>query len=291
MSQVVDIVNRGLVFHKTKLHVESGTSSGGQWRLATNRVPLPEELDIISAWAHKALPEGAPQPPVELPSAKSFMKFVAVPYPVTVESVEAKFTQSELLKPFSLASRPRIVRVSPAADTCTVFFDIWDVPSGKNAKQLDNRRIMFSDWTCWVRLAQKNPGVPQCPRCWRWGHVESNCPSQGNRCPKCSEPHREENHRGMASCCKAKPKAKPPQEATPEGQPCGHKSRCINCGNNHASNDRICQFWRRRFSPDWITRKYASMELARARARQPVPPNLQDAITATPRRRGPSVSQ
>ncbi|KAJ3554960.1 hypothetical protein NP233_g12315 [Leucocoprinus birnbaumii] len=93
--------------------------------------------------------------------------------------------------------------------------------------------------------------------CWRWGHTTNTCQFFAPRCPICSGPHRAENHRDHAACCKAKPKAKPPVAATPSGEPCPHGAHCINCGKTHPANDRRCPFWHHCFDRPWIERCYS----------------------------------
>lgn len=111
--------------------------------------------------------------------------------------------------------------------------------------------------------AKKCLGTPLCTRCWRYGHRSAAlvCPFKAMLCAVCSGPHSSEHHREMASCCKAKPKATPPVEATPAGEDCPHPPRCVNCSLDHKSNDRACHFWKHRFDAKWIFNKYKSMKV------------------------------
>jgi len=80
-----------------------------------------------------------------------------------------------------------------------------------------------------------HPRVAQCRNCWRWGHPTHACCAQGTKCQKCGGPHRVENHRSMAWCCKANPKSNPPREATAAGALCPHTFKCLNCKGKHSA--------------------------------------------------------
>jgi len=117
---------------------------------------------------------------------------------------------------------------------------------------------MFRGRCLLFAAAMKVSGLPQCQRCWRWGHrfnVKS-CPFRGLSCPICGEPHHINNHRDYASCCKGDAKSTPPHEPTPKGQPCSHSPRCVNCGKPHRSDSSECRFWKSRFDHQWIWKRY-----------------------------------
>ena len=67
-----------------------------------------------------------------------------------------------------------------------------------------------------------HPGVAQCCNCWHWGHPTHTCHAQGAKCQKCNGPHRVENHRLLAWCCKANPKSNLSKKATVAGVLCPH---------------------------------------------------------------------
>lgn len=107
-----------------------------------------------------------------------------------------------------------------------------------------------------IKPARSRVGSPICPRCYRWGHTGNNCYAKAPRCPLCSEYHHRENHRLLASCCKAWPKATPPVTATLEGAPCPHTASCINCKGAHTADSQHCPFWKNQFTKDWAQKQY-----------------------------------
>ncbi|KXN92026.1 hypothetical protein AN958_10356 [Leucoagaricus sp. SymC.cos] len=169
--------------------------------------------------------------------------------------------KSHLASSFTLANSPRVMHNSRRADTATVWFDVLDSQSGATAKRLINTSFQFGPSSCFVRAARSHSGVPLCQRCWRWGHSTRACRSQAPRCPRCAGPHTEAGHRQHASCCRGNPSAKPPQDPTPEGAPCPHAARCVNCKGDHSASDRRCPFWRHCFDRAWLAEKSAPSSL------------------------------
>jgi len=79
-------------------------------------------------------------------------------------------------------------------------------------------------------------------------------------CPHCNGPHKAEEHRKVASCCKGNDNTDPPILPTPQSiTECPHKAHCINCGGSHAANWHKCKFWDHRFDQQWINAKYAEV--------------------------------
>ena len=109
-----------------------------------------------------------------------------------------------------------------------------------------------------------HPGVAQCCNCWHWGHPTHACRTQGAKCQKCGGPHRVENHRLLAWCCKANTKSNPPREATAAGVPCSHTFKYLNCKGDHTADDNKCSFWRHRFDKQWHSNKAAEVRSGRA---------------------------
>jgi len=206
-----------------------------------------------------------------LPQSKSFLKILGVPYwgnnasiPITQAQVEAVIANTPVFEGVVLASRPRIMKVSPSSDMSVIWIDIWDSQKGTKGKTLINRSFNFGRHTATVRGTAMHPGVAQCCNCWRWGHPTHACRAQGTKCQKCGGPHRVENHRSMAWCCKANPKSNPPREAMADGVPCPHTFKCLNCKGEHSADDTKCPFWRHRFDKQWDANKTAELCTSRA---------------------------
>ena len=161
-------------------------------------------------------------------------------------------------------SKPRLTRNSAKSDTGTLWFDIEDSRAGLQMRNLVNRSFMYGKHRLIILPATKHVGVPQCNRCWRFGHPSNSriCPLKSKLCPICGDPHTVDYHRALATCCRGQPKHIPPIPATPDGEPCPHHARCINCGGQHRSDDRVCKYWKSRFNADWIYRRYQEQKVS-----------------------------
>ena len=156
------------------------------------------------------------------------------------------------------------MKVSPSSDMSVIWIDIWDSQKGSKGKTLINRSFNFERHTATVRGTAMHPRVAQCRNCWRWGHPTHACRAQGAKCQKCGGPHRIENHRLLAWCCKANPKSNPPREATTDGVPCPHTFKCLNCKGDHSADDNKCPFWCHCFDKQWHSNKAAEVHSGRA---------------------------
>ncbi|KDR65295.1 hypothetical protein GALMADRAFT_82031 [Galerina marginata CBS 339.88] len=150
----------------------------------------------------------------------------------------------------------RLVRNSKSSTTSTAYFNIWDSKSGYRARSLIGRTFMLGPHVLMIKESNRQAGVPQCQRCWKWGHVIQACKAQALRCPICSGPHMEEQHRDHAACCKGSLKSNPPIPATPAGEPCPHHHRCSNCKKEHSATSNKCMFWGLRFDRPAIEALY-----------------------------------
>jgi len=109
-----------------------------------------------------------------------------------------------------------------------------------------------------------HPGVAQCYSCWHWDYPTHACHAQGAKYQKCGGPHRVENHRLLAWCCKANTKSNPPREATAAGAPYYHTFKCLNCRGDHSADDNKCPFWCHCFDKQWHANKAAEVCSGRA---------------------------
>ena len=113
-----------------------------------------------------------------LPKSKSYLKIISIPfYPhenfqerLTSNDIEMILKQNQIFDNISLASKPRVIKVSPKSDISIVWIDIWDVQSGSNAKMLINKCFNIGRYIATIQGANINPGVLQCKNCWKWGH-------------------------------------------------------------------------------------------------------------------------
>jgi len=128
--------------------------------------------------------------------------------------------QNQIFNNITLASRPRVIKVSPKSDMSIIWIDIWDVQSSSKATMLINRCFNVGRYIVTIWGANMNPGIPQCKNCWKWDHATFSCRVQGSRYIKCNGPHKSENHREFGWCCKANKKSNPSQLETKKEKPC-----------------------------------------------------------------------
>ena len=261
-------INRELCNAKTEVLVDYIRSDSTGIIIITNKVGQQSNLSIIDNYIKNSTNVNALQ--VEnsrLPMSKSYLKIIGIlffPHSNSMEKltsldVETILKQNHIFDNISLASKPRVIKVSPKSDMAIVWIDIWDVQSGKNAKLLINRCFNVGNYIATIRGANMNPGVPQCKNCWKWGHSTFSCRIQGAKCIKCNGPHKSEHHREFGWCCKANNKTNPPRLETKKGEPCPHSFKCSNCKGDHQADSNTCPFWRHRFHREWHVKKYAKI--------------------------------
>jgi len=73
--------------------------------------------------------------------------------------VETILKQNHIFNNISLASRLRIIKVSPKSDISIVWIDIWGVQSSSNAKMLINRCFNVGRYIATIHGANMNPGI------------------------------------------------------------------------------------------------------------------------------------
>ena len=73
-----------------------------------------------------------------LSQSKSFLKIIGIPYIseftnicISIEEVEKIIKENHIFNNVILASRPRIIKVSPKLDILIIWIDIWDAQSVK----------------------------------------------------------------------------------------------------------------------------------------------------------------
>ena len=108
-----------------------------------------------------------------LPKSKSYLKIIGIPfYPhlnsqekLTSTDIKTILKQNHIFDNISLASKLRVIKVSPKSDIAIIWIDIWDVQSGLNTKMLINRCFNVGNYIATIRRANMNPGIPQCKNC------------------------------------------------------------------------------------------------------------------------------
>jgi len=269
-------INSCLGNAKWSIHVTGIKLSRGTLSLSMDAVPNTDDLAVFSKLFQDVVTEKSPNMvlKVKVPTSKSSIKINDFPFfglipqhnekgqlvPLTADQLISILKASPFGKDFSFYenSGPHLTRNSPRSDTGTFWFNINDSHIGLIMRNLVSHAFMYGKHCLAVAPTTKHVGVPQCNRCWRYGHPSNAwvCLLKGKLCPICREPHSVEYYRHLASCCCGKPKQTPPIPATSEGDPCPHDAKCINCREKHYADDRICSFWKSRFKSDWIWHRY-----------------------------------
>ena len=204
---------------------------------------------------------------LQLPKSKSYLKIIGILYyshnnsqeHLTSNNIEMILKQNQIFNNILLASKPRVIKVSPKSDMSIVWIDIWDVQSGSNTKMLINWCFNVGKYIVTIQGVNMNPRVSQCKNCWKWRHATFSCRIQGSKCIKCNSPHKSENHREFGWCCKLNNKINPPRLEMKKGKPCPHMFKCLNCYGDHQANSNVCPFWCYRFNREWQMKKYSEI--------------------------------
>ena len=197
-------INRQLRNIKTDILVDYIRSDSNRIIIVANKVTQPLDLTIIDQFVKNSNDINALQvEELRLPKSKSYLKIIGIPfYPhansqdrLTLADIKIILRQNHIFDNVTLASKLRVIKVSPKSDMVIVWIDIWDVQSSQNAKMLINRCFNVGNYIATIREANMNPGAPQCKNCWKWGHSTFSCRIQEAKYIKCNGPHKSEHHR------------------------------------------------------------------------------------------------
>jgi len=257
-SSHVANINRSLCNAKTNVLVDYIRSDNTGILVVVDKIAQQSDIAIINNYVKNSTDINSLQvKDACLPMSNTYLKIIRIPYypysdnrqtKLSSDDIQNILKQNHIFDNISLASKPRVIKVSPKSDMAFVWIDIWDVQSGKNAKLLINRCFNVGNFIATIRGANMNPDVPLCKNCWKWGHTTMSCRIQGSRCVKCNGPHKLEHHREFGWCCKVNDKINPPRLETKKGEPCPHMFKCSNCKGDHQADSVQCPFWRHRFN-------------------------------------------
>ena len=184
-----------------------------------------------------------------LPQSKLYLKIFGIPYlseqsntQLSFEEVERILKSNHIFNNIILASKPRVIKISPKSDMSIVWIDIWDMQSGTNTKSLINRKFDIGSFIAIVCGANINPGVLQCKNCWKWSHIASVCRIQEFKCVKCNSSYQFIHHRQFVWYYKANDKTNSTRLETKKGKPCLHSFKCSNCKREYQANSTKCPF-------------------------------------------------
>ena len=148
-------INRSLQNAKTDILVDYIRSDNIGICVVVNKVAQQSDMSIIDNYIKNSndinslLVEDA-----HLPMSKLYLKITGILYypyldhqtKLTSNNIENILKQNHIFNNISLASKPRVIKVSPKSDMALVWIDIWDVQSGKNVKMLINRCFKHESW-------------------------------------------------------------------------------------------------------------------------------------------------
>ena len=137
--------------------------------IVTNKVSQQSDMAIINNYVKSLNDINSLQiDEPRLPKSKSYLKIIGIPFflhansqeRLTPNDIETILKQNHIFDNISLASKPRVIKVSPKSDMSIVWLDIWDVQSGSNTKMLINRCFNVGNYIMTIQGANMNPGVP-----------------------------------------------------------------------------------------------------------------------------------
>jgi len=176
-------LNRNLNNAKSKVSVNVIRLDLAGITIITNKVSQASDLTIIEKYIKNSENINSSQVDTSrLPQSKSYLKIIDISYfpnnnlqdRLNASDVETIIKQNHIFNNIILASKPRVIKVSPKSDMAIVWIDIWDAQSGTKAKDLINRCFNVGSFITTIRGANANLGVPQCKNCWRWD-IQPSC--------------------------------------------------------------------------------------------------------------------
>jgi len=179
-------LNRNLKNTKSEVLVDYIRSDPLGITVVTNSVSLSSNLLIIEKYIKNLENIDSTQVKTpRLPQSKLYLKIIGIPYyphgsynfqeHITSNDAEDIIKQNHIFNDITLASKPRVIKVSPKSDMTIVWINIWDTQSGVKAKGLINQCFNVGRYIAMIRMANANPGIPQCKNCWKWGHLTFSC--------------------------------------------------------------------------------------------------------------------
>ena len=174
--------------------------------ITTNNIASPSDLQAIEKYVKSTSYVNSDQvQSLRLLQSKSYLKIVGVSYLskatnsyISSDKVERILKNNHIFNDVVLASKPRIVKISPKLNIAIIWINIWDAQNGSKAKSLINQRFNVGRFISTIQGTNMNPGIPQCKNCWKWSHMADICRIQRAKCVKCNGLHQTIHHREFA---------------------------------------------------------------------------------------------
>jgi len=129
-------INRLLCNTKSEVLVDYIRSDPTGFTIITNKISQQSNIMIIDQYIKSSNDINSLQ--VEephLPKSKSYLKIIGIPFylhknsqeRLTSNDIKMILKQNQIFNNISLASKPRVIKVSPKSDMLIVWIDIWDI--------------------------------------------------------------------------------------------------------------------------------------------------------------------
>jgi len=143
--------------------------------ISTNKVTNPLDLQTIKNYIKSACSIGVNQmKSLRLPQLKFYLKLISIPYLsektnscITSDEVDNILKNTHIFNNMVLASKPRVIKISPKSNIAIIWIDIWNAQSSMKVKSLINRRFNVESFIATIYGAKMNPGVSQCKNYWK----------------------------------------------------------------------------------------------------------------------------
>ncbi|KAL9709245.1 hypothetical protein Ac2012v2_8329 [Leucoagaricus gongylophorus] len=130
-------INRSLRNTKSDVLVDYIRSDNAGISVVVNKIAQQSDISIIDNYLKNLNDINSLQvEDARLPMSKSYLKITGIPYfpysdnrqtKLSLDDIQNIFKQNHIFDNISLASKPRIIKVSPKSDMALVWIDIWDV--------------------------------------------------------------------------------------------------------------------------------------------------------------------
>jgi len=136
--------------------------------IITSKVSQQSDLSIIDNYIKNSNDINSLQmDKPRLPKSKSYLKIIGIPFflhtnfqdKLILNDIETILKQNHIFDNISLASKLRVIKISPKSDMSTVWIDIWDIQSGNNAKMLINRYFNVGNYIATIWGANMNSSI------------------------------------------------------------------------------------------------------------------------------------
>jgi len=136
--------------------------------IITSKVSQQSDLSIIDNYIKNSNDINSLQmDKPRLSKSKSYLKIIGIPFflhtnsqdKLILNDIETILKQNHIFDNISLASKLRVIKISPKSDMSTVWIDIWNIQSGNNAKMLINRYFNVGNYIATIWGANMNSSI------------------------------------------------------------------------------------------------------------------------------------